>query len=170
MLICSPKIGKLPCDFKTKTSEAGIIHTFIHVSNKCLLSVYYTSYALLDAGDREMSFCVHLLVNDKMIFPLSAAYFLWGSGTKSPKPSALLTPFHQVSEHRQWYGRYSLLWILHRAKSWDTAPLGLLGVAIFSFKPLKPANTIFSLSLWHDHHVRAGRLASIQLPRIAAYY
>ena len=38
--------------------------------------VYYTLYALLDAGDREMSFCVYLLTNGNLSFPQGAVYFL----------------------------------------------------------------------------------------------
>ena len=53
---------------------------------------YYTPYALLDAGDREMSFYVYLLTNDNLSFPQGAVYFLQGSGAKSIKPSAVPTP------------------------------------------------------------------------------
>ena len=55
--------------------------------------------------------------------------------------------------------------LIQEAKSQDAFPLGLLGVASFSFKLLRPANTIFSL-FEVINLVRAGSLASIQPPRL----
>lgn len=66
MLTCPSKLEKLPCDFKQKLQtlasfSGGVIPLFIHLSQKCLLSVCYAPYTLLGAGDRETSLYVHLL-------------------------------------------------------------------------------------------------------------
>ena len=158
MITCPFEIDRLPCDSKTTILEAGIAlckgHSFILSLVHNFVQSLMSFTLCWGAGDRETSLRVHILTDGNMIYffyflpiPLGAAQFLLGPGAKVTKSLRLSNSSGMGGTLLcKSPGRQILRQFL----------LELLDLVIFSFKPLRTANSIFS--------VRAGSLASIQQP------